>query len=84
MAPWTTQASTAGPDPLTTVVGPHGTTYSCPDLLTLDGHLAALCVRLRNATPQFPSLAEAFRADIDCLLERRHWLRLTSTVDAAA
>ncbi|GEL26441.1 hypothetical protein PSU4_53950 [Pseudonocardia sulfidoxydans NBRC 16205] len=62
----------------TVVTGQRGTAYSCPDLDTLDGHLAALCTRIRQATPQFPSLVRAFRDDVDLLLDRRRWLELTS------
>ena len=83
MAPWTLparQPDPRQPDPLTTVIGLHGSTYSCPDLPTLDGHLAALCSRLRHASPHFPALVLVFRAEIDRLLERRRWLEMAAEV----
>jgi hypothetical protein len=64
------------PDPLTTVDGLNGSTYPRPDIAMLDSHPAALCTRLQHAAPQFPSLAEAFRTEIDRLLHRRLWLQL--------
>ncbi|AEA28260.1 hypothetical protein ACFQ34_16195 [Pseudonocardia benzenivorans] len=77
MAPKTT-SSPEDSEVLTVVTGPRGTSYECPDLATLDRHLTTLCARIRQATPQFPSLARAFRDDIDVLLDRRRWLELTS------
>ena len=71
---------TGGHDPLTTVFGAEGATYSCPDLPSLDAHLAKLCVRLGHATPRFPALIQLFRSEIDRLLDRRRWLELESTV----
>jgi hypothetical protein len=83
MAPWNLR-SAHDPDPLTTVDGLNGSIYACPDIATLDAHLEALCTRLRHAAPQFPSLAEAFRAEIDRLLDRRLWLQLKTCVPARA
>ena len=68
----------ADDDVLTVVVGSRGTTYVCPDIPTLDGHLAALCVRIRQTAALFPNLARAFREDVDVLLDRRRWLELTA------
>lgn len=65
-------------DDPTVVAGRRGTNYDCPDLAALDRHLTALCARIRQATPQFPGLARAFRDDIDLLLDRRRWLELTT------
>lgn len=69
--------SPSADDP-TVVSGRRGTHYECPDLAALDRHLIALCARIRQATPQFPGLARAFREDIDLLLDRRRWLELTA------
>lgn len=63
-------------DPLTTVIGVRGTPYPCPDLATLDDHIAWLCHRVANAAPRFPALVTEFRVEIDLLLDRRRWLEL--------
>jgi hypothetical protein len=68
--------TSTGFDPLTTVVGVHGTLYACPTLPALDRHLAELCERIRRATPRFPQLVREFRDEIDLLLDRRQWLEL--------
>lgn len=67
-------------DPLTTVVGLNGAQYACPDIATLDEHLAGLCRRIEHAAPHFPYLADAYRAEIDLLLDRRWWLELEDEV----
>ena len=67
---------TSGCDPLTTVFGAESATYSCPDLASVDAHLARLCQRLELATPRFPALVALFRGEIDRLLDRRCWLTL--------
>jgi hypothetical protein len=61
-------------DPLTSVIGVRGTPYPCPDLDTLDEHIAGLCRRIENASPRFPALVAEFRVEIDLLLDRRRWL----------
>ena len=77
MAPWNlSPAPDPDPDPLTVVDGLNGSTYPCPDIPTLDAHLAALSDRLRHAAPRFPHLVRSFRKDIDRLLDRRLWLEL--------
>jgi hypothetical protein len=73
MAPWNLRPA-EDRDPFTTVIGLNGSTYSCPDIATLDSHLVALSARLRHAEPLFPSLAESFRTEMDRLLDRRLWL----------
>jgi hypothetical protein len=81
MASTTTQlrpVDTGGLDPMVTVFGAEGATYRCPDLASVDAHLASLCARLRHATPRFPALVALFRAEIDRLLDRRRWLELAS------
>jgi hypothetical protein len=81
----TRPVDTGGHDPLTTVFGAEGATYSCPDLPALDAHLASLCHRLQRATPRFPALVVLFRAEIDRLLDRRRWLELeAATVPGTA
>jgi hypothetical protein len=67
---------TGGHDPLITVFGAESATYSCPDLASVDAHLARLCQRLELATPRFPALVALFRGEIDRLLDRRCWLAL--------
>ncbi|ODU06971.1 MAG: hypothetical protein ABS81_03140 [Pseudonocardia sp. SCN 72-86] len=69
---------TVSTDDATVVAGHRGTRYDCPDLAALDRHLVALTARIRQAAPQFPSLARAFRDDVDLLLDRRRWLELTT------
>jgi hypothetical protein len=71
---------TRGHDPLITVFGAEGATYSCPDLQSVDAHLARLCDRLGYATPRFPALITLFRSEIDRLLDRRRWLELDAMV----
>ena len=84
MTPWTTPPPGWNkPDPLTIVVGPHGSSYPCPDLKALDRHLTLLCERLREATPERPSMVEPLREDIDCLLDRRRWLELATAPEPA-
>ncbi len=61
-------------DPLTAVIGVRGTPYPCPDIATLERHIAWLWHRLDHAGPHFPALVWEFRADIDLLLDRRQWL----------
>jgi hypothetical protein len=69
-----------GHDPVLTVFGAEGATYSCPDLQSVDAHLARLCDRLGHATPRFPALIALFRSEIDRLLDRRRWLELDAMV----
>ena len=60
-------------DPLRAVQGTR-TRYDCPDVAALDRHLANL--RRRVAAARSRDLADACRADIDRLLDRRTWLTL--------
>lgn len=71
-------------DPLTTVIGIHGTAYVCRRISELDGHIVGLCDRIRHATPRFPELVEDYRAEIDLLLDRRQWLELDPDLPDAA
>ena len=64
-------------DPVTTVIGADGAEYSCADICALDEHISRLCDRIARAAHGFPSHVESFRADIDLLLDRRCWLRLS-------
>lgn len=67
-------------DPFTTVMGLHGIRYACPDRSAVDEHLVGLCHRIEHATPHFPHLIEAYRVEIDLLLDRRWWLELADEV----
>ncbi len=67
-------------DPLTSVIGVRGTPYPCPDLATLDEHIARLCQRIEHASPRFPALVAEFRVEIDLLLDRRRWLQIKQQV----
>jgi len=60
-------------DPLRSVEGTR-TRFDCPDVAALDRHLATL--RRRIAGAGSPDLADAWRADVDALLDRRAWLTL--------
>jgi hypothetical protein len=68
---------TADPDPLDTVssvlAGYH---FPCPDLASVDQHIAKLRERLGPASNLTPTRQEAARRDIDRLLERRMYLML--------
>lgn len=68
-------------DPLTSVIGVHGTPYPCPDVAALDGHIAWLCQRIGYASARFPRLVAEFRADIDLLLDRRRWLEIKQDLE---
>jgi hypothetical protein len=63
-------------DPATTAIGVRGTPYPCPDIATLDTHLAWLRYRTQCAAPRFPALVTEFQFDIDVLLDRRRWLEI--------
>ena len=82
MLSMTTQSAhpihTSGCDPLTTVFGAESATYSCPDVASVDAHLAWLCQRVELAAPRFPALVTLFRGEIDRLLDRRCWLERVS------
>jgi hypothetical protein len=57
----------------------HGTRsdrYDCPDVDTVDRHIARLRRRLAKLGAQRPDITQACRADIDRLLDRRTWLTL--------
>lgn len=75
---------TSGRDPLTTVFGAESATYDCPDLASVDAHLAALCQRIELAAPRFPALETLFRGEIDRLLDRRCWLEAVSRTTTPA
>lgn len=68
-------------DPATTVQGCHGVVYACPTLNAVDAHIAHLRRRIAQNPPRFPRLAEAYRADIDLLLDRRAYLMLVQAED---
>ena len=60
-------------DPLRIVDGTRNGRYDCPDVAALDRHLDRLRRRLAGLSPD---AADACRADIDRLLDRRFWLTL--------
>ena len=64
-------------DPLRCVQGTRGR-YDCPDLASVDRHLAVLRRRI-DAGARSPDTAAGCRTDIDLLLERRAWLTLPMT-----
>jgi hypothetical protein len=72
--------------PLVTVIGVRGAPYPCPDIATLDAHIAWLSHRIERAPPRFGTLVAEFRAEIDLLLDRRRWLELEQqfTLEVAA
>jgi hypothetical protein len=63
-------------DPLRLVHGTGSDRYDCPDLATLDRHINHLRRRIVRLGGRSPAVAEACRADIDRLLDRRSWLTL--------
>ena len=65
-------------DPLRSVQGTHAR-YDCPDLASVDRHLEALRRRMSTGAARGPDVADACRADIDRLLDRRAWLALPLT-----
>lgn len=69
--------TTADGDPFTTVIGQNDSWYPCPDTASVDRHIVELARRIGHAKRKYPELAKAYRADIDLLLDRRHWLSLT-------
>jgi hypothetical protein len=62
-------------DPLRTVQGSHRR-YDCPDLAALDRHIENLGRRIATVGVRSPDIADACRADIDRLLDRRAWLTM--------
>ena len=68
-------------DPLRIVHGTRNGRYDCPDLATLDRHIAGLRRRIAAIGTRSPDAAEVARADIDRLLDRRAWLTLPVAVD---
>jgi hypothetical protein len=68
-------------DPLRIVQGSRNDRYDCPDLATLDHHIGRLRRRIATVDTRLPNVAEACRADIDRLLDRRTWLTLPVAVD---
>ena len=61
-------------DPLRVLLGARAERYDCPDVPTLDRHIARLHRRMTAAGA--PEVADACRTDIDRLLDRRSWLTL--------
>ena len=61
-------------DPLRSVQGTR-TRYHCPDLATIDRHLASLRRCIAGGT-RSPDIIDACRVDIDRLLDHRAWLTL--------
>ncbi|MHA6794649.1 hypothetical protein ACVGVM_14245 [Pseudonocardia bannensis] len=71
-------------DPLTTVIGIRGTPYACPNIPTVDHHIAGLYTRIERAGTRFPDLVEEYWTEIDLLLDRRMWLELNAEISGAA
>lgn len=71
-------------DPLRLVHGTGSDRYDCPDLAALDRHINQLRHRIARLGGQMPAAAEAHRADIDRLLDRRSWLTLPTLRRSAA
>ena len=71
-------------DPLRLVHGTGSDRYDCPDLASLDGHINQLRRRIARLDGRVPAVAEACRADIDLLLDRRSWLTLPILTRSAA
>jgi hypothetical protein len=55
---------------------PASTIPDCPDVDTVDSHIARLRRRLAKLGAQHPDITQVSRADIDRLLDRRAWLTL--------
>ncbi|HVG88325.1 MAG TPA: hypothetical protein VM823_05080 [Gaiellales bacterium] len=55
---------------------PASTIPDCPDVDTVDSHIARLRRRLAKLGAQRPDITQVSRADIDRLLDRRAWLTL--------
>jgi hypothetical protein len=74
----------ADPDPFDTVssVVP-GYRYHCPDITSLDKHIAELRTQVGPNSNLTEVRKEAFRADIDQLLERRLYLAMVEGPRAA-
>jgi hypothetical protein len=70
-------------DPFTTVIGQYDNWYPCPDTATVDHHLVELAPRIGQAGRRSPKLAEAYRADMDLLLDRRSWLSMLEEESAS-
>ena len=70
-------------DPLRVLHGTRGDRYDCPDVDTVDRHIARLRRRLAKLGAQRPDITQACRADIDRLLDRRAWLTLPVTLPQA-
>jgi hypothetical protein len=62
-------------DPLRILDGTRGDRYDCPDVTFVDDHITRLRRRLAAGIRR-PELADAYRGDIDRLLDRRAWLTL--------
>ena len=63
-------------DPLRVLHGTRGDRYDCPDVDTVDRHIARLRRRLAKLGAQRRDITQVCRADIDRLLDRRSWLTL--------
>ena len=70
-------------DPLLSVQGTRDR-YHCPDLVSLDRHLARLRGRIARDAGREPAAAVTWQADLDRLLERRAWLTLPVAPGRAA
>jgi hypothetical protein len=68
---------TIAPDPVKTVNSViSGYCFHCPDLATIDQHIAGLLRRIGQGSNLAPARKKAARQDIDRLLERRLYLML--------
>jgi hypothetical protein len=76
---------TADPDPLVTVSSVlRGYHFPCPDLASVDQHIAKLREWIGPDSNLTPTRQDAARRDIDRLLERRMYLMLAGEAPGAA
>ena len=71
-------------DPLRILYGSRGDRYDCPDVDTVDRHIARLRRRPAKLGAQRPDITQVCHADIDRLLDRRAWLTLPVATHEAA
>jgi hypothetical protein len=64
-------------DPLVSLAGKVAI-YHCPNIETVDRHLANLTARIKLAR-SLPNLVSLYRQDADLLLDRRRYLELTTS-----
>jgi hypothetical protein len=76
---------TTEPDPATSVSSVvAGYFFNCPDIASVDRHLAELRMHLQEGSNVTEMRKRDWRRDIDRLLDRRLYLRMTATDNTAA